>query len=140
MAVEAKRFDVVVIGAGPTGLTLTNYLGQAGVSVLLLEKLPHIIDYPRGVGVDDEALRSFQTLGLDAEVRRHAAVPCRASTSTAGIRDDRSHPDAVRLGPPQCVQSAAGRSRTDLGLSLLASRSGSRPTSARSPMSAGRRW
>ncbi|EGD57846.1 3-(3-hydroxyphenyl)propionate hydroxylase [Novosphingobium nitrogenifigens DSM 19370] len=71
MAVEAKRFDVVVIGAGPTGLTLTNYLGQAGVSVLLLEKLPHIIDYPRGVGVDDEALRSFQTLGLDAEVRRH---------------------------------------------------------------------
>ena len=71
MALEAKRFDVVVIGAGPTGLTLANALGQAGVSVLLLEKLPHIIDYPRGVGVDDEALRSFQTLGLDEAVRRH---------------------------------------------------------------------
>jgi 3-(3-hydroxy-phenyl)propionate hydroxylase len=118
MAVEAKRFDVVVIGAGPTGLTLTNYLGQAGVSVLLLEKLPHIIDYPRGVGVDDEACarsrRSGSTRKCAAMTPFHAA---RFIRRRQGPGDDRSHPDAVRLGPPQCVQSAAGRSRTCLGLS-----------------------
>ena len=71
MAMTASQFDVIVLGAGPTGLTLTNYLGQAGVRVLLLEKLPHVIDYPRGVGVDDEAMRSFQALGLGDAVRKH---------------------------------------------------------------------
>ncbi len=71
MAKTAQQFDVIVLGAGPTGLTLTNYLGQAGVRVLLLEKLPHVIDYPRGVGVDDEAMRSFQALGLGEAVRKH---------------------------------------------------------------------
>jgi 3-(3-hydroxy-phenyl)propionate hydroxylase len=64
-------YDVVIAGAGPTGLTLANHLGTLGVRVLVLEKLPALIDYPRGVGVDDEALRSFQAVGLVDAVRRH---------------------------------------------------------------------
>ncbi|HUG22178.1 bifunctional 3-(3-hydroxy-phenyl)propionate/3-hydroxycinnamic acid hydroxylase [Piscinibacter sp.] len=64
-------YDVVIAGAGPTGLTLANHLGTLGVRTLVLEKLPTLIDYPRGVGVDDEALRSFQAVGLVDAVRRH---------------------------------------------------------------------
>ena len=63
--------DVVIAGAGPTGLTLANHLGALGVRVLVVERLPALIDYPRGVGVDDEALRSFQAVGLVDAVRRH---------------------------------------------------------------------
>jgi 3-(3-hydroxy-phenyl)propionate hydroxylase len=63
--------DVVIVGAGPTGLALANHLGTLGVRTLVLEKLPALIDYPRGVGVDDEALRSFQAVGLVEAVRRH---------------------------------------------------------------------
>lgn len=63
--------DVVIVGAGPTGLTLANMLGTLGVRTLLIEQLPGLIDYPRGVGVDDEALRSFQAVGLVDAVRRH---------------------------------------------------------------------
>lgn len=63
--------DVVIAGAGPTGLTLANHLGTLGVRVLVLEQLPGLIDYPRGVGVDDEALRTFQAVGLVDAVRRH---------------------------------------------------------------------
>jgi 3-(3-hydroxy-phenyl)propionate hydroxylase len=63
--------DIVIAGAGPTGLTLANHLGTLGVRTLVLEKLPALIDYPRGVGVDDEALRSFQAVGLVDAVRRH---------------------------------------------------------------------
>ncbi len=33
-------FDVIVVGAGPTGLTLANELGLAGVRAVVLEKLP----------------------------------------------------------------------------------------------------
>jgi len=44
---------------------------NSGVRTLVLEKLPRLIDYPRGVGVDDEALRSFQAVKLVDAVRRH---------------------------------------------------------------------
>jgi 3-(3-hydroxy-phenyl)propionate hydroxylase len=63
--------DVVIVGAGPTGLTLANHLGTLGIRTLVTERLPRLIDYPRGVGVDDEALRSFQAVGLVDAVRRH---------------------------------------------------------------------
>jgi 3-(3-hydroxy-phenyl)propionate hydroxylase len=63
--------DVLIVGAGPCGLTLANHLGKFGVRTLVAERLPALIDYPRGVGVDDEALRSFQAVGLVDVVRRH---------------------------------------------------------------------
>ena len=45
---ELSPQDVVIIGAGPAGLSLANLLGMRGVSVTLLEMLPQLIDYPRG--------------------------------------------------------------------------------------------
>jgi 3-(3-hydroxy-phenyl)propionate hydroxylase len=69
--VDDPDFDIIVIGAGPTGLTIANFLGQEGIRVLVLEGLDNLIDYPRGVALDDEALRSFQLAGLDAKVVRH---------------------------------------------------------------------
>lgn len=72
MSTETRvDYDVVIAGAGPTGLTLANHLGTLGVRTLVIERLPDLIDYPRGVGVDDEALRSFQAVGLVNAVRRH---------------------------------------------------------------------
>ncbi|RYY93857.1 MAG: bifunctional 3-(3-hydroxy-phenyl)propionate/3-hydroxycinnamic acid hydroxylase [Comamonadaceae bacterium] len=65
------QWDIVIAGAGPTGLTLANFLGMLGVRTLVLEQLPRLIDYPRGVGMDDETLRTFQALGLAAQVRSH---------------------------------------------------------------------
>ncbi|MGF6934416.1 3-(3-hydroxy-phenyl)propionate hydroxylase [Paraburkholderia sp. UCT70] len=56
--------DVAIIGAGPVGLMIANYLGLQGVRVVLIEKLDKIIDYPRAIGLDDEALRVFQSVGL----------------------------------------------------------------------------
>ncbi|WP_110239439.1 bifunctional 3-(3-hydroxy-phenyl)propionate/3-hydroxycinnamic acid hydroxylase [Nocardioides gilvus] len=63
--------DVLILGAGPTGLTLANLLGQQGVRTLLVEALDDLIDYPRAVGIDDEALRVMQSIGLVDKVLPH---------------------------------------------------------------------
>ncbi|WP_156687124.1 bifunctional 3-(3-hydroxy-phenyl)propionate/3-hydroxycinnamic acid hydroxylase [Mycobacterium sp. Marseille-P9652] len=63
--------DVVVVGAGPVGLTLANILGLQGVRTLVVEERDTLIDYPRGVGLDDEALRTFQAIGLVDRVLPH---------------------------------------------------------------------
>jgi 3-(3-hydroxy-phenyl)propionate hydroxylase len=67
----ADHFDVVVVGAGPVGLTLANILGLQGVRTLVVEDRDTLIDYPRGVGLDDESLRTFQSIGLVDHVLPH---------------------------------------------------------------------
>jgi len=63
--------DVLIVGAGPVGLTLANILGLQGVDTLVVDERDSLIDYPRGVGLDDEALRTFQSIGLVEKVLPH---------------------------------------------------------------------
>lgn len=62
--------SVLVVGAGPCGTTIANLLGIYGVDVVLIDRAEDIIDYPRGVGIDDESLRVFQAAGLGEAVHR----------------------------------------------------------------------
>jgi 3-(3-hydroxy-phenyl)propionate hydroxylase len=62
--------DVLIIGAGPTGLTLANLLGQAGVNTLIIDRKPGTVTEPRAVSIDDESLRTMQAVGLDEAVLR----------------------------------------------------------------------
>lgn len=63
--------DVVVVGAGPVGLTLANILGLQGIRTVVVDERDTLIDYPRGVGLDDEALRTFQSIGLADRIVPH---------------------------------------------------------------------
>lgn len=63
--------DVAIVGAGPVGLMIANILGVHGVRTVVIEKLDHIIDYPRAIGIDDEALRTVQSVGLVDELLPH---------------------------------------------------------------------
>jgi 3-(3-hydroxy-phenyl)propionate hydroxylase len=61
--------QVVVVGAGPVGLTLANILGLHGVRTALVERNASTVGEPRAVSIDDEALRAMQYIGLDERVR-----------------------------------------------------------------------
>lgn len=65
-----RRFPVVIVGAGPTGLTLANLLGVYGVPVLLLERHAGTVGEPRAVSIDDESLRTMQNAGAIEAVLR----------------------------------------------------------------------
>lgn len=86
--------DVIVIGAGPTGLMTANLLGLSGIRVIVLDAGAELIDYPRGVGMDDETLRTFQTAGLVERVLPHT-IPHQLL-----VFIDRKGRDLARIAPP----------------------------------------
>jgi len=56
--------SVAIVGAGPVGCTVANLLGVYGIDAILIDRSEEILPYPRAVGMDDEALRVFQTAGV----------------------------------------------------------------------------
>lgn len=81
-----RSCDVLIVGAGPAGLTLANLLGGFGLSTLLIEANADLIDYPRGVSMDDESLRVFQSIGLVDAIREHTTSDQWIRYITAGGR------------------------------------------------------
>lgn len=61
--------DVVVVGAGPVGLSLARLLGLRGYDVLVLERWPDPYPLPRAVHFDDEIGRVFGDMDLTEEVK-----------------------------------------------------------------------
>lgn len=55
---------VVIIGAGPTGLTAAALLGRYGVECLVLDRWKSVFPQPRAVHLDDEVYRTLGRLGL----------------------------------------------------------------------------
>ena len=61
-------YDVIIVGAGPTGLAAGLFLAAQGVKVAVLEREAATVVEPRAVTLDDESLRAMATLGLLPEI------------------------------------------------------------------------
>jgi 3-(3-hydroxy-phenyl)propionate hydroxylase len=70
---------VVIVGAGPTGVTAATLLAQCGIRSLLLDRWSGVYPQPRAVHLDDEICRIIARLGIADEF---AAI----SRPTAGLR------------------------------------------------------
>jgi 3-(3-hydroxy-phenyl)propionate hydroxylase len=64
MTTAAGRPRVVIVGAGPTGVTAAILLGQHGVPTLVLDRWSEVYPQPRAVHLDDEVYRIIARLGL----------------------------------------------------------------------------
>jgi len=76
---DIERYSVVVVGAGPTGITVATLLAQQGVDCLVLDRWAAVYPQPRAVHLDDEIYRIIARLGIADEF---AAI----SRPTLGLR------------------------------------------------------
>lgn len=67
---QSIETDVIIVGAGPVGLTIANLLGLYGVRCTVLEQNPTTVQEPRAVGLDVEAGRVLQKIGLEDTVNK----------------------------------------------------------------------
>ena len=61
--------NVLIAGAGPTGLTLACLLARAGVSVRLVDKSPEFPSSSRGKGLNARSLEVFDDLGIGSALQ-----------------------------------------------------------------------
>ncbi len=62
---EVHEFvPVVIVGAGPVGVTTATILAQYGVDCLVLDRWANVYPQPRAVHIDDEVRRILGRLGL----------------------------------------------------------------------------
>src|SRR5438445_2548797 len=73
--------DVLVIGAGPVGLTAAALLGDLGVDVLVVDRKPSTGTHPRAFGIHPRTMEVWRRLGLADAVRKVSVDP----SCTAGI-------------------------------------------------------
>ena len=72
--VTNQEYEVLVVGAGPTGLLLANLLGQSSIKVLLVEKNLSRSPLPKAILLDDEGFRSLQAVGVADEVSKQSLM------------------------------------------------------------------
>ena len=65
MQTYPSHIPVVIIGAGPTGLTTGLLLAQYGIRSVILDRNSAPLDIPRAIVLDDEGARTLQCFGAD---------------------------------------------------------------------------
>ena len=68
---DGGRYDVAIVGFGPSGAVAAALLGQAGIRTLVLDRSATVYDRPRAIALDHEIMRVFQQLGLAEEIGRY---------------------------------------------------------------------
>ncbi|MEU5402977.1 FAD-dependent monooxygenase [Streptomyces sp. NPDC005963] len=74
--VDTEGPDVLVVGAGPVGLTAAAELSRRGVSCRIIDKLPARLPFAKAVGIQPRTLEIWDRMGL-VRSALDAAVPMR---------------------------------------------------------------
>lgn len=67
---DVVEVPVLIVGAGPTGLSASLLLSQSGVESLIIDRHPGTSISPRATGINVRSMEIFRSLALEDEVRR----------------------------------------------------------------------
>ena len=70
-----SKVQVVIVGAGPAGLTAANLLGKMGVATLLLDARTTTSEQPKAIAIDDEYMRLLASVDLEQAMAHHHSAP-----------------------------------------------------------------
>ncbi len=62
---KSPQIPVIIVGAGPTGLTTGLLLAEYGIESIIVERNSMPMDIPRAIVLDDEGARTLQSFGAD---------------------------------------------------------------------------
>ena len=83
---QSPDADVLIVGAGPTGLVLAFWLTRLGVRVRVIDKAPEPGTTSRAVGVQARTLELYRQIGIADEVVERGLKMQTANLWTAGTR------------------------------------------------------
>jgi 3-(3-hydroxy-phenyl)propionate hydroxylase len=96
------HWPVIIVGAGPTGLTLAGLLARYGLEVLVIERNSQTVQEPRAVSIDDESLRTMQSVGVIGELVPNLVLGYGSEYfSPAGRRFLKVKPTTLEYGYPR---------------------------------------
>lgn len=64
MTSDSERLPVLIVGAGPVGLTMALALSIAGVKYRIVDKAPHRSDKSKALGIHARTLELLESLGV----------------------------------------------------------------------------
>jgi 3-(3-hydroxy-phenyl)propionate hydroxylase len=119
--------EVMICGFGPVGQLLALLLTDLGVKVIAVDETDDVYSLPRAAVIDDEVLRIFQSVGLDAAILADAQVQKSVSFVTNRGKKlevlrpaygDLGHPPLVSIHQPSMertmVAAVAERGKADV--------------------------
>ena len=96
-----NELTVLIVGAGPTGLTLALELARRGVSFRLIEAAPGPQPGSRGKGIQPRTLEVFDDLGIVDRVLANGrmAMPIRSTAPDGRVTLGGAEPETLRDRP-----------------------------------------
>ena len=78
------KTDIVIIGAGPTGLSLACQFVRYGIDFVIVEKNESITPYSKAIGVQARTLEVYEQIGLGKKALEQGAIAGRARLLVGG--------------------------------------------------------
>jgi putative polyketide hydroxylase len=101
-----QEVDVLVVGAGPAGLTAAAALRRYGVEVLVLERKARLSAHPRATVVSTRSMEMLRSWGLEEEIRAGGMPDVEWLGLVTETLASAERGEAVPLGLPTKEQAA----------------------------------